>query len=171
MLMRLDLRPGRYQLRVAATSKPEGKSGSVYYDLDVPDFAKSPLSVSGLVLGTPHASTRVGGDSLASLIPLVPTTRREFGAEEHVFALLRLYQGGKGTVAPATVRARIVDQAGFGVFEAADEILPDRFSRDRSADYRLELPLGRLEAGEHLLTVEARLRDHTTQSNVRLLIR
>jgi hypothetical protein len=152
-------------------SRPEGKSGSVYYDVDVPDFAKLPLSVSGLVLGTPHASTRVGGDSPASLIPLVPTTRREFGAEEQIFALLRIYQGGKGAVAPVAVRTRIVDQAGLGVFEAAEEILPDGFSRDRSADYRLELPLGQLNAGEHLLSVETRLSDRTTQSNLRFVVR
>ena len=44
----LPLRPGRYMLRIAATS--EGRTGSVFVDIEIPDFAKDPLSASGLIL-------------------------------------------------------------------------------------------------------------------------
>ena len=50
MLNRLDLPPGRYQLRVAAHDPAGGNVGSVLYDLEVPDFYKAPFSMSGLVL-------------------------------------------------------------------------------------------------------------------------
>jgi len=43
--------PGTYQLRVAARDRG-GKTGSVHYDLVVPDFAREPLSVSGLILAS-----------------------------------------------------------------------------------------------------------------------
>jgi hypothetical protein len=52
LLARLDLRPGRYQLRIAAHVPALGTSGSVYYDVDVPDFRGEALSLSGLVLST-----------------------------------------------------------------------------------------------------------------------
>ena len=44
LLNRVDLPPGRYQLRVAAHDSAGGALGSVLYDLDVPDFAKAPFS-------------------------------------------------------------------------------------------------------------------------------
>jgi hypothetical protein len=57
---RMDLPPGRYQTHVAAHDTGGGSLGSVTYDLDVPDFYKGPLTISGLAL------TSVAG-------PLVPT--------------------------------------------------------------------------------------------------
>jgi len=45
-----DARPGRYQLRVASESS--GRTGGVVYDLDVPDFNREPVTLSGLALST-----------------------------------------------------------------------------------------------------------------------
>ena len=39
-LSRLQIPPGRYQLRVAANDLATNAVGSVLYDLDVPDFTK-----------------------------------------------------------------------------------------------------------------------------------
>ena len=49
-LNRLDLPPGRYTLRVAVRDVTGGNVGSLSYDLEVPDFSKSALSMSGLAL-------------------------------------------------------------------------------------------------------------------------
>ena len=46
---RLTLPPGRYQLRVAA-KETGGLTGSVFYDLTVPDFTKEKFNMSGVVL-------------------------------------------------------------------------------------------------------------------------
>ena len=43
LLNRVDLPPGRYQLRVAAHDAAAATLGSVLYDLEVPDFAKLPF--------------------------------------------------------------------------------------------------------------------------------
>ena len=48
LLNRIDLPPGRYQLRVAARDTGRRRVGSVIYDLEVPDFYKLPFSMSGL---------------------------------------------------------------------------------------------------------------------------
>ena len=50
LMARLNLKPGRYQLRVSAQSKLRDTAGSVFTDLDVPDFSKAPLSLSGVIL-------------------------------------------------------------------------------------------------------------------------
>jgi VWFA-related protein len=47
----LDLDPGRYQLRASAMSKKLDRGGSVYLDVTVPDFSKTPLALSGIALG------------------------------------------------------------------------------------------------------------------------
>jgi VWFA-related protein len=46
----MELPPGRYQIRVAGGANRIG--GSVVYDLEVPDFSKGPLTMSGLLLAT-----------------------------------------------------------------------------------------------------------------------
>jgi VWFA-related protein len=47
---RLEIPPGRYQLRVGARDTVGGAVGSVLYDLEVPDFSKEGLTMSGLLL-------------------------------------------------------------------------------------------------------------------------
>jgi hypothetical protein len=47
------LPPGRYQVRVASAGAAQ--SGSVVYDLDVPDFRDAPLTMSGVALTTDSA--------------------------------------------------------------------------------------------------------------------
>ena len=44
------LPPGRYQLRAAAAEEGSGRTASVLYDLEVPDFYAQGLSMSGLAL-------------------------------------------------------------------------------------------------------------------------
>ena len=52
ILHRVDLpKPGRYELRLSTHSSARAKDGSVYVTADVPDFAKDPLSLSGIVIG------------------------------------------------------------------------------------------------------------------------
>lgn len=159
VVSRLDLAPGRYQLRLAAQSSLQGKSGSVYYDVEVPDFTKDALLLSGLVLSATPGVASVPADRLASLVPVVPTTRREFTTGDQVTAFLRVYQGGRKPLAPVALVARIVDGPGATVFEKTETLAADRFSSARAADYRLELPIATLAPGSHLLTVETTLGD------------
>ena len=46
----LNLKPGTYRIRAAADNPRVGKTGSVFTDVDVPDFAKARLTMSGLAL-------------------------------------------------------------------------------------------------------------------------
>jgi VWFA-related protein len=162
LLSRLDLEPGRYQLRLAVESSLQHKSGSVYCDVDVPDFRRSPLSLSGVVVSATPGIVAARKDVVASLIPVVPTAVREFNADQQVTVFLRVYEGGTNAPAPVAVTARIVDGNGATVFETAETLGPDRFSSARAADYRLDLPIPRLAPGPHLLTIEATIDGKTS---------
>ena len=56
---RMALAPGRYQLRVGVRESGAGEMGSVFYDLDVPDFGASGLAMSGLLLTDSEAQRSV----------------------------------------------------------------------------------------------------------------
>jgi hypothetical protein len=66
---------GRHEIRVAAEDSARDVRGSVYTYVDVPDFAKAPLSFSGVVLGTSSATPQ---KILGDLFPITPTAQREF---------------------------------------------------------------------------------------------
>jgi hypothetical protein len=125
-------------------------------DVDVPDFRKDKLSLSGVVLNnalaaTPTAPVRL----LRDVTPLTPTTERAFAASDIVTAFLRVYQGGNDKPAPVTMRVRILDAAGKSAFDKSDTLAADRFSVERAADYQLRLPLATLSPGDYVLTFDA----------------
>lgn len=154
ILSRLDLKPGRYHIRLSATSKAFAKSGSIYHDIEIPDFSKPPLSLSGVVVSTTPPLVSGPRELLATLLPAVPTTQREF-AGHRGSAYLRIYQGGKAAIVPVTMAARIVDANDRVMLEQAENVAADRFDKHRAAEYRFTLPVERLQPGTYLLTLQA----------------
>ena len=146
------LRPGRYMLRVAAAS--EGRSGNVFVDVDVPDFAKDPLSASGLILQRrPIPPNR--DKFIADLVPLVPTTHRQFIASDEVAVFLRIYQGGKGKIVPVRMTARIKNDKNAVASNHEGMLEVENFSEHRAADFGVSLPIDHLLPGQYLLEVDA----------------
>ena len=169
VLSRLDLRPGRYQLRLAATVR--GKAGSVYHDVEVPDFTASPLSLSGVAIAADPAVASAPKDRLRSVIPIAPTARRDFARTDRVTAFLRVYQGGRGALAQVAIRSRILDGSGAEVFQSARTLDAAAFGAARSADYSLDLPVAGLQPGPHLLTIEATMGARTGRREVTFVVR
>ena len=93
ILTKTDLEPGRYQLRVAVGTAQ--RDGSVIYDLDVPDFSKKDLAMSGLVFRRPEKPEGVflpAGDPLEALALRGPTTTRVFANDDVVSAYAEIYE-------------------------------------------------------------------------------
>jgi len=169
IISRLPLPPGHYQLRVAATSN--GNTGSVFVDADVPDFSKSTFSVSGLLLGEEGRSAGRSSDQLTDLVPIQPTTEREFRSTSKVTAFLRLYEGGSKPPGAVRLAATITDGNNQTRFDQTTFLDSSRFSGAHAAEYRLDLPMSRLEAGPHLLTIEASLGRTTIRRDARFTVR
>jgi VWFA-related protein len=148
----MRLPPGRHRLRAAATSRRLGTSGSVFLDVDVPNFQSAPLALSGLVIHADPAWTAVGSRrAVLSILPLVPTTRRDFSAADRVTAFVRVYRSGRDLSVPVTLTTTVLDGNGAQVGEAVQTVGPVR-----TTDISIDLGRFALGPGPHLLTVEAR---------------
>ena len=169
VLSRLVLAPGRYEIRVALDAGQDQRA-SVYTYVDVPDFARQPLSLSGTVLGVSPAVGSAPADAFKDLAPVIPTARREMARTDRATAFLRVYQDAKAAALAATVTARITDTADHVVFENVTELNADRFT-NHAADYLIELPVERLASGEYLLTIEAAQNERVARRGLRFTIR
>lgn len=171
VLSRIDLKPGRYQLRLAAHRGGTDESGSVFADVDVPDFSKDAVSLSGVVLSSTPAPVAAPKNTFTSLIPVVPTTLRDFSAATHVDAFVRIYQGGRGDADPVTVSVKFIDGKNVAVLGRREPIPAINFLSDGSAEYRLSVPVSTLEPGPYLMRIEATRKDHTARRDVMFFVR
>jgi len=155
VLARLDLKPGRYQLRTAANVGALATSGSLYYDLDVPDFSNDGVSLSGLVFRVSPAMPIAPIDGLKGVIPIVPTTQRMFRSTDEASAFVRVYQGGQKPLVRVPFRIQVRNDENVTVLDRQDTVEALSFGAGRTADVNVALPVGRLRPGEYLLSVEA----------------
>jgi VWFA-related protein len=153
VLSRLDLEPGRYNIRFAGYNDALELGGSVYYDVEVPAFGDRELAVSGVLLTVDPPLPSAPRDALADLVPVLPTTERDLIAYQKTTAFARLYQGRRRDLTPVQVRATILDAAGRVAFDQETAVAAEAFRASRTADYELELPLLELAPGPHLLTL------------------
>jgi hypothetical protein len=161
-------KPGSYHLRLSAHSEASDTRGSVYVDVEVPDFRKEKVSLSGVIVNNAASTAPVAPlRLLRDVTALTPTTERTFSAADLVTSLVRVYQGGSDKLAPVTMKVSIVDAAGKSVVSQTDTVAVDRFSADRAADFQYRLPLATLPAGEYLLTFDAAAGKNTARRDVR----
>jgi hypothetical protein len=124
MMDRLNLRPGRYQLRVVAASAAPGVVGSVNYNLEIPDFMAAHISMSGLVLTSSRAaetpSANMDPDIKRSL-PGPPTTRRVFSVGEELALLAEVYDTQGSIPHKVDIVTTVQSEDGRALFTHADE--------------------------------------------------
>jgi VWFA-related protein len=162
------LPPGRYQIRAAAAEEGAGRTASVLYDLEVPDFYAPGLSMSGLALSSAMAAagpTVKAKDPLATVLAGPPATLREFERRDTVALFAEFYENLRG--APphmVDISATMRDESGRVVFEDREE----RASADLQGatggfGYGIQIPLADIAPGTYLLRVEGRSRADSGQ--------
>jgi VWFA-related protein len=169
VVSRLALKPGRYEVRVALDGAASGRA-SVYTYVDVPDFARQPLSLSGIVVSASPAVLSAPKDAFANLLPVVPTARRHFGRTDRATAFVRVYQEAGKPAQKVDVAARLVDAGDQVLTNVVTSFGADRFAGNRGADYRVDLPIERLGNGEYLFVIEATQGEHTARRGVRFTV-
>lgn len=168
--VRLDLPPGRHEIRAVLRDPADDRTGSAFASVIVPDFNRQPLSLSGLVLSREPAGTGIPAN-LAGIVPARPTTARAFDPRDRAAVTARVSQGRSGALLPVRITARIIDAQDRVVFSSEATLEPVAFSAGRQADYRLDLPLDRLGTGEHLLTIAAGSGARAEQRDLRFTVR
>jgi VWFA-related protein len=159
------VKPGRYEVRFAAES--DGRAGSVFADVDVPEFWKEDLALSGILVERSSSTHVANPDELTSVTNVKPTASRTFARDDRVRALVRVYQKGRKSV---RVAARVVNERNDSVFARTDDLADAAFSGG-AADYHVEIPLAQLVPGQYLLTVEATAADKRLTRDVRFAVR
>ena len=169
LLASLPLKPGRYQLRVSAHGTTRDIRGSVYADVDVPDFSRAPLSLSGVLVTVAPAPLAAPRLVLSPIVPVVPTSERTFAKTDKVTTFLRVYQGTNAEAATLTVR--VVDAHDQTVATQTMPISAALFRERHVADVPYALPMARFAPGDFLLTFEVSAGKATARRDVRFTVR
>jgi VWFA-related protein len=161
---KLDLKPGRYVIRIAATNVALDKAGSVDVDVDVPDAAKAPLSLSDVILDTAPRVPSAPPGALAALVPVTPTVNRVFSTGMHVAAFVRLSERDRKVAGAVAIHARLLNERHEAVWNEERLMSADNFGASASADVRIDVPLAGLPSGAYALEIGASSEGATTQS-------
>jgi hypothetical protein len=167
----LNLKPGRYEVRVAIRHDRADAVGSVHTFVDVPDFNNQPLTLSGVVLLDSRAPTATPAEALAGVLDIAPTTRRDFTSSDDVSALARAYQKLGMQPTAVTVVFRILDRALSEVTATQITLMPEQFSKSGGADARFAVPLDTLSPGSYVLRIEASAAGAASVRDVRFTVR
>ncbi len=162
VVSRFDLEPGRYQVRVASHETGGGRSGSILYDLEVPDFSDGPLQMSGIALASADASrtpTAKADEQFREVLPTQPTTLRDFVLGDELFVFSEIYDNETDTSHTVDIRTTVRADDGRVVFDLSDERSSDELEGKRGGyGHVLRIPLEGVEPGLYVLRTEARSR-------------
>jgi VWFA-related protein len=171
MLSRVDLPPGRYQIRFGAHDSAGGNVGSVLYDLDVPDFQKSVFSISGLALTSASAAqlpTARPDEQLRAVLPAPPVAIRTFPANDEIKLFAEVYDNAGATPHKVDITATVTTDEGKVMFKTDETRDSSDLGGQRGGyGYTTTIPLKDLPPGKYVLKVEAKSRLGQTPPAVR----
>jgi len=178
VLSQANLPPGRYQMRVAAGNKA-GKAGSVIYDLEVPDFGKDSLMMSGVAMtsaAAAQAPTIKPKDPLADFLPGPITAMREFEKGDLVVLFAEFYENTRNNTTHMLDFKAELRAEGGRVVQAVNDERSSTELQGKSGGYGFQarLPLDAVEAGLYVIHVEGRSRanpDAVVSRDVQIKVR
>lgn len=174
MIVPVELKPGRYRLRVAGDARNAERRGSVFADVIVPDFFDAPLVWSGIAINSAAAAavpTRAAGDDIAKAIPLMPSAVRSFASSDTLALYAEAYVSGREEQMIDLTTA-IRDASGKVMFSRTDQRSTSEIAggapgaRPGGFGLRVDIPLKGLPPGAYVLSVSGRSRasGHVTAS-------
>ena len=150
----LALPPGRHQVRFAV-HQPNGKTGMVVGDMDVPNFAASPLSMSGMVFASERLreqQTMKADEPLRKLLGVSPTAERSFVQGDVLTTYVEVYTNAKTPPPPVIARLARADQLNRAQPVNARPVVAE----PGRAGWVTRIPIETLEPGIYVLSLEAR---------------
>jgi hypothetical protein len=159
VLSEFSLAPGRYQIRVAAGSA--ATAGSVLADLEIPEFGKGPLAMSGIFLSSDRAATVTTLTPIAPLggaLPWSPSARRDFGREETLGLFVEVYENAPTETRPHAIAwtASLRGESGTALPLATERRATSTSGTPPPYRFTARVPLVSVAPGSYVLEVEAR---------------
>ena len=162
LLNRLELPPGRYQVKFAAHDAGGGALGSVIYELDVPDFVKSPLTMSGLAIASMAGSalpTTRPDEQLKTVLPGPPVALRTFPQNDELSVFAEVYDNEASKPHKVDIATTITSDDAKVVFKNEEERSSTDIQGKRGGyGYVGRIAMRDLAPGTYVLKVEARSR-------------
>ena len=171
---RMVLPPGRYQLRVGVRESGAGEMGTVFYDLQVPDYSANGLAMSGLLLTSDTARSQFTPQPDDQLpqgsLPAPATSRRAFARGDVLNLFAEIYDNVSRTPQRIEVITTLVGEDGVAAFSSRETLGATAAAGD-ATNARIpvtrQIPLKELRAGRYALRLEARALGGTAKPAVR----
>jgi VWFA-related protein len=155
---RVTLPPGRYVLRVGARDANSELVGAVHCDVEVPDYAKLPVSMSGVILASAETATANPrpDPELGKLVAEVPAVIREFRRTDEISALAEIYDAKLATPHNIDIVTTVVGEDGREVFRREETRSTSQIQAAWGGfGYLMNVPLATIAPGAYLLRIEA----------------
>jgi VWFA-related protein len=160
VIRRLQLPPGRYQIHLAARAMNGKALGTIRQDLDVPDFSKEPLLMSGLTLTSESAArmpTANPDPGFKDVLPTSPTAIREFPRSDTLALFAEVYDNQTRVTHRVAIATTVAGDDGRVLFTTDDERSSQELQGKKGGyGYTAKVPLAQLAPGRYVLRVEAK---------------
>ncbi|MBI2187116.1 MAG: VWA domain-containing protein [Acidobacteria bacterium] len=157
LISQVTVPPGRYQIRIGAQEATGGAVGTLPYDVEVPDYARTPFSMSGLFItssvsgAVPTGSTETDWNGL---LPAPPVATRTFSPGETLTWFAEVYDNSTDQPHAVNYTSTIADaRDGRTIVQARDNRVVQR--RGQGHGFTTDYPLRDLKPGMYVLRVEA----------------
>lgn len=160
VLRHLSVPPGRYQLRVAAQDSAKTRQGSAHLDIDVPDFTKDPIALSGIALAaSADASLYSWNDPFGGWLPGPPTALREFPASTEMVAYVEVYDNQPTPPHRLDITTKVRADDGHVVFNNSEErTSEDLHGTPGAFGYTVRIQMAGWAPGLYVLSIDAKSR-------------
>ena len=163
IVRRIQIPPGKYQLRIGVREADSGRLGTVLYDLDAPDFSKGQLIMSGIAITSaaasrvPTASPDPKVNEFKDVLPAPPTATREFARNDELAIFSEIYDNIGPTAHRVGITTTVLADDGKTVFTTSDERRSEELQGASGGyGYTTKIPLSGLAAGRYVLRLEAK---------------
>lgn len=160
MVRRLDLPPGRYQLHVAAKATNGNAVGGLAYDIEVPDFSKPSLAMSGIAVMAASAGrmlTPPPDKAFTDVLPVAATALRDFPAGDTLSVFAEVYDNKAGTRHAVEIKTTVTFDDGKVVFRASDQRRTEEIQgKTGGFGHTVKIPLAQYRPGRYVLRIEAK---------------
>ena len=157
----LQVPPGKYQLRLAANAPASGRSGSVFTNLEVPDFTKGSIAMGNVAITSSSAGkmpSSIDAAGVKDLLPAPPTTSRTFALEDTLVVYAQVYDNDSDKPHSVDLSTAVKADDGTQAFVTREQRDAKEIGGDKGYAYVARVPLQDLVPGRYVLVVQARSR-------------
>ena len=162
VIRRIQVPPGKYQLRIGARESGGGRVGTVLYDLDAPDFSKGPVSMSGIAVSSesgshiPTASPDPSVNEFKDVLPAPPSASRDFPRGDTLSVFAEVYDNVGKTPHRVEITSEVLSDEGKVVHKTSDQRKSEELQGATGGyGYTTKIPLADLAPGRYVLRVTA----------------